>query len=98
MRYPRRPKSIIDFKSVQHARSLTGDNTAFRQWHQTCLNVYSVKDEYGEMMKATERELDTGIKPDGIKHNMGQIFTNLRVFVRDLYATLAEKVEGEGYS
>ena len=60
-------KSIMEHKSVQLLKTLGGDKSQFRQWHQKFISaLYAIEEDYGAMVKMIEVLCDTGAKPEEV--------------------------------
>ena len=93
-------RGVLEFKAIQFLKPLGGDKSMFRQWHQTLVSaMYTVKDEYGDILKAIATELDTGAKVDDMRDKLDETFDSedLDDITRKLYTIIMDKSEGEAF-
>ena len=90
----------MEYKAIQGLKMLGGDEGQFRQWHQKMVSaMFTVKDEYGKILKYLEKSLDVGTKADDIQDELEENFDEELVeeFSMKLYTLLMDKAENEAY-
>ena len=95
-----RDRGILEYKAIQGLKMLGGDKGQFRQWHQKMVSaMFTVKDEYGKILKYLEKSLDVGTKADDIQDELEEDFDEELVeeLSMKLYTLLMDKAENEAY-
>ena len=95
-----RTRGILEYKAMQFLKPLSGDKGLFRQWHQKFVSAaYTVKEEFGELLKKLAMELDVGIKMDDLRKIIEDEFDSdfLDEWSLNLYTVLMDKAEGDAY-
>ena len=92
-------KGIMEFKVIQNLKSVTGDKSGFRQWHQKFMSaIGQVNTDYEKLMQIVVREVDLG-KDLAVVLEQGsstapQLWQEL---TKDVYKILIDKADGEAY-
>ena len=90
-------KGILEYKVVQDIKSLTGDKSQFRQWHQKLINALStIHGNHSEIIKDIEKAMDVGEKVDDVIHGLETKY-DLTDFDKDIHCIMMDKCEGEAY-
>ena len=93
-------RGVLEYKAIQFMKPLTGDKRLFRQWHQKFVSaVYTVQEEFGDILTKIAKELDMGAKPDEMQQMIRDEYDEELVdeISQSLYTILMDKSEGDAY-
>ena len=93
-------RGVLEYKAVQFLKPLTGDKGLFRQWHYKFVSaVYTIQEEFGDVMTKIAKELDMGAKPDEMRQTLQDEYDDglLDEISQNLYTILMDKSEGDAY-